>query len=36
MKPKDVKLMLIKERLAAMTPHGKWKTGGLTIIPNNG
>ena len=25
MKPKDVKLMLIKERLAAMTPHGKWE-----------
>ena len=25
MKPKEVKLMLIKERLAAMTPHGKWE-----------
>ena len=25
MKPQEVKLLLIKERLAAMTPHGKWQ-----------
>ncbi len=25
MKPQEVKLLLIKERLACMTPHGKWQ-----------
>lgn len=25
MKPQEVKLLLIKERLACMTPHGKWR-----------
>lgn len=25
MKPQEVKLLLIKERLASMTPHGKWQ-----------
>lgn len=25
MKPQEVKLLLIKERLASMTPHGKWE-----------
>ena len=25
MKPQEVKLLLIKERLGCMTPHGKWR-----------
>ena len=32
MKPNEVKLMLIKQRLAAMMPHGKWEDRGLPIL----
>ncbi|MGH9962688.1 MAG: hypothetical protein ACREBC_37165 [Pyrinomonadaceae bacterium] len=32
MKPQEVKLLLIKERLAAMTPHGKWQDQWLLTI----